>query len=61
NIDLPDDVKNFSVEITDMLGHSLIKKDNETRINVSQLVKGAYLVTIKSEDQTAIRKILIER
>jgi Predicted aminopeptidases len=61
NIDLPDDVKNFSVEITDMHGHSLIKKDNETRINVSQLVKGAYLVTIKSEDQTAIRKILIER
>lgn len=61
NVELPNDVKNFSVEITDLVGHSLFKKENETKIDVSGLAKGAYLVTIKSDDHTAIRKILIER
>ncbi|WP_370898333.1 M28 family peptidase [Chryseobacterium gossypii] len=61
NLDLPHDIKNFSFEITDILGHSLLKKSNETKINVSALEKGAYIGILKSGDQTVVRKILIAK
>ncbi|MBB4805461.1 aminopeptidase YwaD [Chryseobacterium defluvii] len=61
NIELPENVKNFSTEITDLVGHSLLKRDNETKINVSGLEKGAYILKIKSGDQTMVRKVLIEK
>lgn len=61
NIDLPAGVKDFSFEITDLSGKLLIKKDNETAVNVSGLAKGAYIGIIKTDGQKAVRKILIER
>lgn len=60
NIVLPKDIKNFSFEATDLSGRSLFKTENETKINVSMLKKGAYLGIIKSEDKTAVRKFLIK-
>lgn len=60
NIELPKDVRNFNFEITDLSGRSLLKAENETKINVSKLQKGAYLGIIKSEDKTAVRKFLIK-
>ncbi|MCS3529063.1 M28 family peptidase [Chryseobacterium sp. JUb7] len=61
NIELPHKVKNFSFEITDLLGHTLIKQENQTQINTSSLTNGAYIGVLKAEDQTVVRKILIER
>lgn len=61
NIDLPAGVKDFSFEITDLSGKLLIKKDNETAVNVSGLAEGAYIGIIKADGQKAVRKILIER
>ncbi|ROH99707.1 M28 family peptidase [Chryseobacterium daecheongense] len=61
HIDLPSEVKNFKVEVTDMNGRLILNKENETKLNVSGLSKGAYLVTLKSGEQTAVRKILIEK
>ncbi|WP_415327223.1 M28 family peptidase [Chryseobacterium sp. MMS23-Vi53] len=60
NIELPNDIKNFNFEITDLSGRSLLKAENETKINVSTLKKGVYLGVIKSNDKTAVRKILIK-
>lgn len=60
-IELPHKVKGFSFEITDLLGHILIKEENQTKIKTSGLPNGVYLGVLKSEDQTVIRKILIER
>ncbi|NML68677.1 M28 family peptidase [Chryseobacterium sp. RP-3-3] len=62
NIELPDThIKEFSFEITELSGKVLLKKDNETKINVSGLPEGAYIGVIKADGQTAVRKILIER
>lgn len=62
NIELPDThIKEFSFEITELSGKVLLKKNNETRINVSGLPEGAYIGIIKTDGQTAVRKILIER
>lgn len=62
NIELPDThIKEFSFEITELSGKVLLKKNNETKINVSGLLEGAYIGVIKADGQTAVRKILIER
>lgn len=60
NIELPHDIKNFHFEITDLSGRSLFKTENETKINVLMLKKGAYLGIIKSDGKTAVRKFLIK-
>jgi len=62
SIQIPDvETKDLSFEITDLSGKSLLKKNNETEINVSRLANGAYIGIIKAGDQTAVRKILIDR
>lgn len=61
HIDLPSEVKNFKVEVTDMNGRLVLNKENETKLNVSGLSRGAYVVSLKSGEQTAVRKILIEK
>ncbi|MBL3547589.1 MULTISPECIES: M28 family peptidase [Chryseobacterium] len=62
NIELPDSkIKNFSFEITDFPGRSILKTTNETKINVSHLENGAYLGILKTADQTVVRKVMIMR
>lgn len=62
SIQLPDmKTKDLSFEITDLSGKSLLKKSNETEINVSGIANGAYIGIIKAGNQTAVRKILIDR
>ncbi|NIF05894.1 M28 family peptidase [Chryseobacterium sp. Tr-659] len=62
NIELPNPgIKNFSFEITDFQGRSILKTFNETKINVSGLENGAYVGIIKAHDKTVVRKILIDR
>lgn len=60
NLEVPSSVKNFSFEITDLLGRSLLKQENQTRINVSELKKGVYLGNFKAGEHTVVRKLMIE-
>lgn len=60
SLELPSSVSNFSFEITDLLGRSLLKQENQTRINVSNLPKGVYLGNLKADEHTVVRKIMIE-
>ncbi|WP_308005523.1 M28 family peptidase, partial [uncultured Chryseobacterium sp.] len=50
NIELPKDVKNFKIEISDMNGRLVLNKENETKVNVSGLTNGTYIATIKTKD-----------
>ncbi|WBV53147.1 M28 family peptidase [Chryseobacterium gambrini] len=59
NVELPKDVKNFSLEISDMNGRLVLNKQNETKVNVSGLTNGTYIATIKTKDHKAVRKIMI--
>lgn len=60
SLEVPGTVKDFSFEITDLLGRSLLKQENQTKINVSGLKKGVYLGNLKADDHTVVRKIMIE-
>lgn len=61
-ISLPDSsIKNFSFEITDLAGHSLVKKTNESKIDISNLENGVYIGTLKADNQLVVRKIIVEK
>ncbi|AZA83537.1 leucyl aminopeptidase [Chryseobacterium lactis] len=62
NIELPDPkITNFSFEMTNLTGRSLLKTNNEAKINVSALEKGVYIGILKTGDQTVVKNILIDR
>ncbi|MDN3693292.1 M28 family peptidase [Chryseobacterium tructae] len=62
NIDFPDaKVKNFSFEITDFQGRSLLKVANEKKVNISELENGAYIGILKTGDQTVARKVIVAK
>jgi aminopeptidase YwaD len=54
NVELPKDVKNFSLEISDMNGRLVLNKQNEVKVNISGLANGVYMATVKT-----VRKIII--
>ena len=51
----------FSFEITNSSGRSMLKVNNETKINVSALENGVYLGILKAGEQTVVKHILIAR
>ncbi|MCY0968405.1 M28 family peptidase [Chryseobacterium wangxinyae] len=60
-LELPKDIKDFKVEITDMSGKLVLSKENETELNTSDLPNGVYLCSIETENQSATRKIVIKK
>lgn len=62
NLELPDSkIKNFSFEITDFQGRLLLKTENQTKVDVSNLENGAYVGVLKTGDQIVVRKVLVAR
>lgn len=61
NIELPNHVKDFHVEITDMSGKLVLKSENQKEINVSALENGVYLSSIKTDNESVTRKIVIKK
>jgi len=61
NVELPKKIKDFSLEITDLSGRTLFSVQNQTKVNVSGLVNGTYLCTVKSDNESVTRKIIIEK
>ncbi|REC78528.1 leucyl aminopeptidase [Chryseobacterium elymi] len=61
-VELPDPmIKDFTVEITDLQGLSVLKVANKSQMNVSRLKNGIYLCTVKTEGSSITRKIIIEK
>lgn len=61
NVELPKKVKDFSLEITDVSGRTLFSVQNQTKVNVSSLVNGTYLCTVRTDNESVTRKVIIEK
>lgn len=61
NIDLPNHVKTFSFELTDLSGRSLLQSENQTKVAVSGLSMGTYLATVTAGGASVTKKIIIEK
>lgn len=59
-INLQDPVQKISFETTVFPWIFLFKQEDRTQIDTSAPENGAYIGVLKAEDQTVIRKILIE-
>ncbi|MFY1046253.1 M28 family peptidase [Chryseobacterium sp. GP-SGM7] len=60
NLSLPKNVKNFSFELTNLPGQTILKEKNNTKINISGIVKGVHLAKITANNHTVVRKVIIE-
>ncbi|KAA0130199.1 M28 family peptidase [Chryseobacterium sp. SN22] len=60
-VEFPKEVKNFRLEISDMNGRLILSRENESKINLAGLSDGAYMVTLKSDGKTAVRKVIIAK
>ncbi|MFL9832763.1 M28 family peptidase [Chryseobacterium terrae] len=60
-IEIPAEIKNFSFEIKDTSGRLIASHENEKVINVSKLSNGVYLCTLKYENETVTKKVIIEK
>ncbi len=58
-VEVPKEIKNFRLEISDMNGRLVLNRENETKVNVSGLLNGTYLVTLRSDGKTAVRKVIV--
>ncbi|MDP9959625.1 M28 family peptidase [Chryseobacterium lathyri] len=61
NIELSEGHNNFKVEISDMNGRLILNAENEKKINTSNLTNGMYMVTVKSDQNSITKKIIIEK
>ena len=61
HIEMPENIKNFHVEISDMNGRLLLNSKDENKITTSGLAGGMYMVTVKSDKSTVTRKVIIEK
>ncbi|HEX7869442.1 MAG TPA: M28 family peptidase, partial [Chryseobacterium sp.] len=60
NIELPKTVNKFSFELINLPGQTILKTENESKINISGIVKGVYLAKITANNHTVVRKVIIE-
>ena len=53
---------NVTLQIVDMNGRTVYSQSgsNEFKIDVSSLAQGAYFVRVTSEQQTAVRKLIVK-
>ncbi|MCL8538035.1 M20/M25/M40 family metallo-hydrolase [Chryseobacterium gallinarum] len=62
NIEFPGSKEsNFSFEMKNLMGRTVLKTNNETRINVSNLENGVYIGVLTVGEQTISKNILIEK
>lgn len=61
HIEMPNQSKDFSVEITDMTGKLVLKTENQNEINISGIDSGNYIATISFKGEKISKKIIIKK
>ncbi|WP_312992099.1 M28 family peptidase [Chryseobacterium flavum] len=61
HIELPVQTSNFSFEISNSMGRSMLRVNNERKIDVSSLQSGVYVGILKVGEETLVKNIMIER
>ncbi|WP_313091301.1 M28 family peptidase [Chryseobacterium flavum] len=61
HIELPVQTSNFSFEISNSMGRSMLRVNNEKKIDVSSLQSGVYVGILKVGEETLVKNIMIER
>ncbi|MBP2619129.1 M28 family peptidase [Chryseobacterium jejuense] len=60
-VELPQNIKQFSIEISDMTGNTVLRSENQNKIDTTPLINGTYMISVKTSKDHIIKKIIIEK
>jgi aminopeptidase YwaD len=60
-VETPKDVRNFTIEITDITGKLILKSENQKEINISGIDSGNYIGTVSCNSEKISKKLIIEK
>lgn len=60
-LEFPEKTKQFNIEISDMTGNIVLRAENQTRIDTTQLSNGVYMISIKTDKTQVTKKVIIEK
>ncbi|RXM51389.1 MULTISPECIES: M20/M25/M40 family metallo-hydrolase [unclassified Chryseobacterium] len=60
-VEFPKKPQHFNIEISDMTGNIVLRAENEHKINTTQLINGVYMVSIKTDRNQTVKKIIIDK
>ncbi|BAP31540.1 uncharacterized protein CHSO_2503 [Chryseobacterium sp. StRB126] len=60
-VELPQNIKQFNIEISDMTGNTVLRSENQHKIDTTPLINGTYMISIKTAKDHIIKKMIIEK
>ncbi|MGE8553337.1 MAG: M28 family peptidase [Chryseobacterium jejuense] len=60
-VEFPQKTKQFNIEISDMAGNTVLRSENQNKIDTTQLINGVYMISVKTDRSHISRKIIIEK
>lgn len=60
-VEFPQKTELFKIEISDMTGNTVLRSENQNKIDTTSLINGAYMVSIKTDKSHITKKIIINK
>ena len=60
-VEFPQKTEQFKIEISDMTGNTVLRSENQNKIDTTSLINGAYMVSIKTDKSHITKKIIINK
>lgn len=60
-VELPQTTQQYTIEISDMIGNTVLRAENQNTINTSSLSNGVYMIAVKTAKNHIIKKIIIDK
>ncbi|AZB11492.1 M20/M25/M40 family metallo-hydrolase [Chryseobacterium sp. G0162] len=60
-IEFPQKTNQFNIEISDMTGNIVLRAENKNKIDTTPLSNGVYMISIKTDRNHIVKKIIIDK
>ncbi|WP_250254218.1 M20/M25/M40 family metallo-hydrolase [Chryseobacterium sp. Marseille-Q3244] len=60
-VEFPQKTNQFNIEISDMTGNIVLRAENKNKIDTTPLSNGVYMISIKTDRNHIVKKIIIDK
>lgn len=60
-LEFPQKTKQFNIELSDMLGNIVLRAENQNTIDTTPLDNGVYMISVKTDRNHIIKKVIINK
>ncbi|AZA89302.1 Arginyl aminopeptidase [Chryseobacterium nakagawai] len=60
-VEFPQKTNQFNIEISDMTGNIVLRAENKNKIDTTPLSNGVYMISVKTDKNHIIKKIIIDK